>query len=94
MKSRRNWKERIQVSLEQTGESVPLQPILELCADRRIWIENHLGVRKYTQEEIWVAVRYGYLQILGSAMRVCRMEARLLVITGHIESIHIRKERI
>ena len=92
MKQGNGWKRRIQNRLEQTGESLPMQPILELCADRRIWIENHRGVRKYTPEEIWVAVGYGHLRILGSCMKLCRMEGRILVISGRIESIHVQKE--
>ena len=92
MQQRRNWKQKITSHLEQTGESMPLQPLLELCADRRVWIENHNGVRTYTPEEIRVAVRYGCLQILGSGLKLCRMEGKILVITGKISSIHIQKE--
>lgn len=92
MQQRGKWKEQLRGSLEQRGESMPLQPILELCADRRVWIENHRGVRKYTQQEIWVAVPYGFLQIQGQGLKICRMEGSMLVITGRIEHIHIHKE--
>lgn len=92
MQQQRNWKQKLTNRLEQTGESVPLQPLLELCADRRVWIENHHGVRTYTPEEIRVAVRFGCLQIVGTGLKLCRMEGRILVITGRIHSIHIQKE--
>lgn len=94
MDQRRNWKEKFTSRLETSGESLPLQPLLELCADRRIWIENHNGVRTYTPEEIRVSVRFGCLRILGTGLKLCRMEGRILVITGGIHSIHIQKEGI
>lgn len=94
MKYQEKLQEKIHKRLAQTGESMPLQPIVELCSDRRIWIENHQGVRKYTQQEILVCVRYGHLQIIGNHLKVCRMDGAMLVITGHVQSIHVRKERI
>ena len=92
MLERSKLRDRFTGSFDGRGESMPLQPILELCADRRIWIENHKGVRHYTRQEIWVAVSYGLLQIEGQNLKVCRMEGRLLVITGRIEHIHIHRE--
>jgi sporulation protein YqfC len=92
MDQRRKWKERLSGTLDSRGEALPLQPIMELCGDRRIWIENHRGVRKYTDQEIWVATRYGFLQIQGESLKVCRMEGSMLVITGRIRHIHIHKE--
>ncbi len=71
------------------GESLPHQPILELCSDNRIWIENHRGVREYTKEQICVAVRYGQICICGSGLHLRKMQGRMLVITGNIESISV-----
>ena len=91
MKRRRSWTRDFLQHLEKQGESLPLQPIVELCSDRRVWIENHHGVTEYSTERISVAVRYGQINICGVGLRLSRMQGQMLVITGSIESIAIQK---
>lgn len=91
MKQRKSWTQSFLERIEQQGESTPLQPILELCGDRRIWIENHNGVTEYSLERISVSVRYGQLVICGAGLHLSRMQGQMLVITGKIESITVRK---
>lgn len=91
MKRRKSWTQQLVERMEEQGESMPLQPILELCGDRRVWIENHYGVKEYSLERIAVAVRYGQIVICGEGLRVNRMQGQMLVITGKIESIAILK---
>lgn len=91
MKRRKSWTQKLVHQIEQQGESVPLQPILELCGDRRIWIENHQGVKEYDPERISIAVRYGQISVCGSGLRLSRMQGKMLLITGRIETIAIVK---
>jgi sporulation protein YqfC len=91
MKQRKSWTQVLVKKVEQEGESVPLQPILELCGDRRIWIENHQGVREYSMERISVAVRFGQLVLCGEGLRLKKMQGNVLVVSGKIESITVRR---
>ena len=91
MKHRKSWTQKLVQHMEQQGESVPLQPILELCGDRRVWIENHHGVKEYAPERISVSVRNGQIVICGSGMRLNRMQGKMIVITGKIETITVVK---
>ena len=91
MKQRTSWAKLLWQRMEQQGESKPLQPILELCGNKRIWIENHRGVKAYSFEQICVAVRYGHIIISGSGLRLRRMQGQILVITGEIASILVEK---
>lgn len=73
----------------QHVDSVPLQPILELCADRRVLIENHRGVSVYEPESIHIRVSFGELAIDGDRLQICRMQNHQLVIRGRIDSIRV-----
>lgn len=73
----------------QHVDSVPLQPILELCADRRVLIENHHGVSIYEPECIQIRVSFGELAIVGERLQICRMQNHQLVIKGHIDGIRV-----
>lgn len=70
-------------------DTVPLQPILELFADRRILIENHRGVSVYEPECIQIRVSFGELAIEGEHLQICRMQNHQLVIRGRIEGIRV-----
>lgn len=73
----------------QAIDSVPLQPILELCCDRRVLIENHRGVTVYEPQCIQVRVKFGEIAICGENLQICRMQAQQLVIQGHIGEIRV-----
>lgn len=94
MKRRISLTQRLMRHMEQQTESGTLQPILELCGDRRIWVENHNGVLEYSLERIGISVRYGSLVIHGTELCLRRMQGQMLVITGSIERIELVKGRI
>lgn len=75
--------------LDLTDEVLPRQPLVELCADRRVLIENHGGVTEYGTEKIAVSVRFGYVTVCGAGLKLCRMTAQQLVITGRIDEIRL-----
>ncbi len=70
-------------------DSVPLQPLLELCGEHRILIENHRGVMVYESECIQVRVAFGSLSIEGQNLRICRMQNHQLVIQGMIGAVRV-----
>ena len=84
---------RLTESAVPSGETIPLQPLLELCGDHRALIEHHIGVCDYSTEAITVNVKYGCLRICGGGLEICRMSSEQLVITGQIDAITILRGR-
>lgn len=89
MKQRNPWTKKLSALYYDQVDTAPLQPILELCGERRLLIENHKGVKEYGQNKITVCVRYGVLTICGEGMRLCRMHGPQLVILGRIDQITV-----
>lgn len=73
----------------ESGESIPILPILEMAGDRRVLVENHCGVISYSCEQIGIAVKYGKLFVSGGNLQLTHMTKVKLVITGRIDSIAI-----
>ena len=64
-------------------------PIVELYGTARIFVENHLGIIIYTQEEIQIKLQYGILIVKGSALILLQMGKEQRVIKGNIESLQL-----
>lgn len=71
------------------GESLPTQPLVEICGYGRVLIENHRGVTEYSDERIGIRVRFGTVCVCGEGLKLCRMSGCQLVITGRIHSIQL-----
>lgn len=91
MKRQQSWISSVLHSMQMEGETLPLQPVLELCGDRRVLIENHYGVTEYSLERICVQVRFGKIVISGSDLHLRRMQGHVLVITGRIDHICLNR---
>ena len=82
--------------LDQTAispESLPGQPIIEIAGDRRILIENHLGVAAYGSERILINVKFGIVCVCGCRLEMIHMTKEQLVICGRIDSIVLQRGR-
>lgn len=73
------------------SDSLPGQPIAEIAGDRRVLIENHMGVKAYGRERIVVKVRYGFLCVCGCGLEILRMTRQQLVIRGKIDSVSLQR---
>ena len=87
MKREFRWLEK----LDLLDEPVPGQPLVELCGEGRVLIENHAGVREYGAERIGVRVRFGMIVIQGTNLKLCRMTKQQLVITGKIDGVILER---
>lgn len=74
-------------------ESVPGQPIVEIAGDRRVLIENHLGVAAYGQEKILTKVKFGTVCICGCNLEIVHMTKDQLVIYGNIDFIKLQRRK-
>lgn len=93
MKPEKRLWERFAERVDMSEEAFPSQPIAELMGDRRVLIENHLGVTQYSCEKIGVQVKYGCLYICGQGLQLACMTKAQLVITGAIESITLVRRK-
>lgn len=90
----RGWMQRLAEEMDMAQEPIPGLPLVEICGERRVLIENHTGVRSYGREQICVGVSYGEVAVRGCGLELARMTKEQLVICGHIESISlIRRNR-
>jgi len=89
MSQRKNFLDRMAIASDLTAEPIPKQPLVELAGERRVIIENHLGVTGYGSSEICVKVRFGHILICGRGLELVRMTKEQLVIMGSIEGIRL-----
>ena len=84
MKSDRNLRTTFAVSEYMKFELLPGIPIIEICDQERVLIENHRGIIGYGCNEVRVKVRYGCVCVCGHQLKLMRMSKTKLVITGKI----------
>lgn len=87
MKHPGSWMERLAEGMDMSRESLPGQPLVEICGERRVLIENHRGVSRYCEDRICIRVSYGEVAVLGRGLELARMTREQLVIRGCIEGI-------
>lgn len=89
MKQRMRLYDRL-VYLSTVGNGVvPGVPLVELIADKRVLIENHMGVCRYTHEQICVKTTLGMIRVDGESLFLKKMTKDQLTIIGHIHGIII-----
>lgn len=74
-------------------ESLPGKPIVEIAGDRRVLVENHMGVKVYGREKIVVKVSYGFLCVVGCGLELIRMTREQLIISGRIDVVSLQRGR-
>lgn len=82
---------RFTEKVDLPGESLPTQPLVEICGYSRVLIEHHRGVTEYGDHRIGVRVRFGTVYICGEGLMLCRMSGCQLVITGTIYSLELAR---
>lgn len=71
------------------GEPLPVIPLIEIAWNKRVLIENHLGIIRYGNEEINVKVRGGIICVLGSGLEIVCVAKEKIVICGHIDCVRL-----
>lgn len=87
----RTFWERLADDVDLASEPLPGQPIIELAGERRVLIENHLGVKAYSRESILVKVKFGCICVCGSGLELTRMTREQLLIRGKIDSVALQR---
>ena len=91
MKSRKDFLRTVSASSVQGGQPLPRIPIVEICGNRRVLIENHQGILSYNEGEILVKVCFGMISVTGDALCLCRLSKEQLAITGNVFGIVFKR---
>ncbi len=62
-------------------------PRITISGDREIYIENHRGIREYTDAAIRVAAASGGVKINGKSLRIERIRREDILISGVFSNI-------
>lgn len=66
-------------------------PRVILEANTRVFVENHGGIRDFTEKKICIDTALACLLVTGDALQIERMNQRNLWISGKIESVEYRR---
>jgi sporulation protein YqfC len=91
VKNRGSWMQRLTEEMELEQEPLPGRSIVEICGDRRVFVENHRGVQSYSQEEICVRTSFGLICIRGCGLKLGKMTRHQLVIQGRIDCVSLKR---
>lgn len=70
---------------------LPGSPLVEICGQNRLLIENHRGIAGYGHSEIMVNVCYGRIIVCGENLKLRNMSKEKLVITGSICAVRLQR---
>ena len=76
---------------ELFDEMPPGVPVVEIAGEYRVLIEQHKGMVEFSRERICVKVCYGFVCVLGSALKLSHMSQYRLVISGQIDCVKIMR---
>lgn len=92
MKAHKSLIEKITTAADLSAEPVPGMPLIEIAGTNRVYVENHKGVALYTDTEIHVKVKYGYVRFCGCKLSLSCISKEYLMITGKIDAVYLCKE--
>ena len=79
--------ERMMMRMDLPCEVPPGTSLVEIIGNRRIFIENQMGVFSYSRCSITVKVRCGFVCVTGENLELQQMTKDHLVISGLIFEI-------
>lgn len=82
--------ERLADAAQIGNESLPQETVVEMIGTRRVLIENHLGVSGYSDTQVLVHVKFGWICVNGWDLELLHMSKNQLVIRGHIEGVRLQ----
>lgn len=94
MDRKKGMLDRFMETVDLNGEPFPGQSVIEILGDKRVLIENHLGVLEYSREYISVKVKFGILNVCGCGLELSHMNREALIISGKIESIFLKRRNM
>lgn len=91
MKQGKDFFKKITEVPEVDLEVLPGVPLIEIYDNRRVLIENHMGILNYSCREVQIRMRYGCICVCGEQLKLMKMSKHDLVITGCIGALSLRR---
>lgn len=82
--------ERLADAAQIGNESLPQETVVEMIGTRRVLIENHLGVSGYSDTQVLVHVKFGWICVSGCNLELLQMTKNQLVIRGRIAGVRLQ----
>ena len=86
---------KLTASIRESGclerDLLPGLPIVEICGNGRVLIENHRGIIKYECHDILVKIKCGCICVSGRELQIDRMSKNRLLITGRIHGVTLQR---
>ena len=87
----KNMMQQLARSSDLTDAPLPGIAIAEIADDKRVLIENHMGVIHYSGETICVRTKFGQIWVEGCNLELAKMSKQQLVITGTITCVKLMR---
>lgn len=69
---------------------LPGIPLVEICGQNRVLVENHRGIAGYEEQAIQINVKFGRITVCGENLKLRNMSKEKLVITGKILEVNLQ----
>lgn len=78
--------------LDMPSDIVLELPRIAMSGNREMLIENHKGIKLYTEEQICLRYKGGQIDIYGQKLKIRFIEKRDIKLEGIIKSIEFTKQ--
>lgn len=86
---RRGFTEKLAQVFDLPADAVAGLPLIELCGDKQLRVENHRGILAYDPREIHIGGGKVAIRVKGLELELKVMNAGELLITGQIFSVSL-----
>ena len=86
------WGSKITDTIGLHAESVLGTPVLELCGDERVLVENVKKVISFCEDEVLLTVCYGCIRVVGKGLVLDYLGSDRILIVGRILTIGIERK--
>ena len=78
-----DWKQRL------SADAAGLRPrtLVEIYGRERVLVEQHRGIRAYSDECICIGTAFGSILVEGAELRLCCMSRQQVVVRGRIDAV-------
>ena len=80
-------------SFDMPGELMAGVPKITLTGNRSILVENHSGIRGFSEGKVCIGWCYGEMEIIGKELRLRLLKKDEIEVEGEICSVGYREER-
>lgn len=77
---------------QQVNECTKVKSLIEICGNKRVLVEHHLGILDYNHNDILVKLTCGSAHVCGQKLELKLLSKEKLIISGNISCITLEQE--